>query len=52
MVTLSWINAQGKAFKTFVKNHFQEIKKNSNTKNWLYCETSGNPAIIWQFEKQ
>ena len=31
MVTLSWIKAQGKEFKTFVQHRIQEIQKNSNT---------------------
>ena len=35
-VTLSWIKAIDKKFKTFVENRLREILKNADIKNWSY----------------
>ena len=46
MVTISWIKTYKKEFKIFVENQVQEIRKNSNPKDWYYCESSNNPADL------
>ena len=46
MVTISWIKTYKKEFKIFVENRVQEIRKNSNPKDWYYCESSNNPADL------
>ena len=45
-VTLSWIKATDKEFKTFVENGFQKILNNTDNKNWSYCLTKFNPADL------
>ena len=45
-VTLSWIKATDKEFKTFVENGFQKILNNIDNKNWSYCPTKFNPADL------
>ena len=38
-ITLAWISSQKKEFKTFVENRVQEIRRNTDLNDWLYCET-------------
>ena len=45
-VTVSWIKATDKEFKTFVENGFQKILNNTDNKNWSYCPTKFNPADL------
>ena len=45
-VSLSWIRAQNKEFKTFVENRVQEIRNLTNYSNWFYCRSAENPADI------
>ena len=51
MITLSWIKAENKEFKTFVQNRVNSIRKLSNPKNWFYVNTKQNPADIITREK-
>ena len=44
ILTLSWIKAIDKEFKTFVENRFGEIRNNKNIENWSWCPTQFNPA--------
>ena len=51
-ITLSWISNKNKEFKTFVENRVQEIRKNTNIKNWFYIDTKNNPAdFLTRFKK-
>ena len=45
-VTLSWIKAIGKEFKTFVENRLREIHNNTDIENWSYRPTEFNPADL------
>ena len=45
-ITLAWISSQKKEFKTFVENRVQEIRRNTDLNDWLYCETKQNPADL------
>ena len=45
-VTLSWIKAIGKEFKTFVENRLREIRNNTDVENWSYCSSEFNPADL------
>ena len=46
MVTISWIKVYKKEFKVFVENRVQEMRKNSNPRDWYYCKSSNNPADL------
>ena len=46
MVTISWIKAYKREFKVFVENRVHDIRKNSNPKDWYYCESSNNSADL------
>ena len=46
MVSISWIKAHKGEFKVFIKNRVQEIRKNSNPKDWCYCQSSNNSADL------
>ena len=43
-VTLSWVKAIDKEFKTFVENCLREIRSNTDIENWSYWPTKFNPA--------
>ena len=45
-VTLSWIKAIDKEFKTFLENRLREIRNNTDVENWSYCPTEFNPADL------
>ena len=45
-VTLSWIKAIDKEFKTFVGNRLREIRNNADIENWCYCPSEFNPADL------
>ena len=45
-VTLSWMKAIGKEFKTFVENCLREIHNNTDIENWSYRPTEFNPADL------
>ena len=45
-VALSWIRSVEKEYEQFVENRVQEIRRLSNPKDWKYCPTMENPAVI------
>jgi hypothetical protein len=45
-ITLSWIRATNKEFKTFVQNRVVTIRENVDSSKWHYCKTINNPADI------
>ena len=45
-VTLAWISAVQKEYKTFVENRVQEIRKTTDLSKWFYCKTKENPADL------
>ena len=45
-ISLAWIRAVGKEFKTFVENRVVEIRKNVSADQWYYCRSEVNPADI------
>ena len=45
-VTLSWIKAIDKEFKTFVEKRRREIRNNTGIENWSYSRTQFNPADL------
>ena len=45
-MTLSWIKAIDKEFKTLVEKRPQEICNNTNIENWSYCPIEFNPADL------
>ena len=46
MITLSWIKAIHKEFKTFVENRVNKIRKYISPSLWNYCSTKENPADL------
>ncbi|XP_066933551.1 uncharacterized protein [Clytia hemisphaerica] len=46
MITLSWIKAIHKEFKTFVENRVNKIRKFVSPSLWNYCSTDDNPADL------
>ena len=45
-VTLAWISAVQKEYKTFVENRVLKIKKTADVCKWFYCNTKENPANL------
>lgn len=45
-ISIAWIRAVSKEFKTFVQNRVQKIRKNVDKDNWFYCKSEENPADI------
>ena len=45
-VTLAWISAVQKEYKTFVENRVQDIRKTTDVSKWFYCNTKENPANL------
>ena len=45
-ITLAWIKSTQNEYKTFVENRVQEIRGNTDTLDWFYCNTVENPADI------
>ena len=50
-VTLAWIFAVPKEYKTFVENRVQEIRKTTDVCKWFYCNTKKNPADLLRRSK-
>ena len=45
-ISLAWVKAVDKEFKTFVQNRVVEIRKNVEKDKWFYCRSQENPADI------
>ena len=50
-VTLAWISAVQKEYKTFVEKRVQEIRKATDVSKWFYCNTEENPADLLNIRK-
>ena len=52
MISLAWINARDKEFRTFVQNRIISIRKNVNEKHWFHCRSELNAADILTKDKK
>ena len=46
LITLHWIKANTRQWKTFVSNRVQNIKRYSEPENWNWCPGESNPADL------
>ena len=46
MVTLGWIKAITKEYRTFVQNRVIQIRKNIKENYWDYCNANENPSDV------
>ena len=51
MVSLAWINAREKEFKTFVQNRVISIRNNVSEDHWRHCRSEDNAADVLTKDK-
>ena len=52
MISLAWIKARSKEFRTFVQNRVVTIRRNVNEAHWRHCKSEDNAADILTKDKR